>query len=197
MRAKVATSKDLLMLMLYARGPAGEQCEPIRGRTRVMKMVFLFEKEILRKFNFEKIIAADALPDFSPYDFGPFSAQIFTDLEFLHDLGMVSVQPVYGAEPAVEESIEYSYWQASNAMESGDAGPEHEEEFALTSLGRQFVEEGQAGTLTKSQWQVLDDFKARCSGTSLRGLLRYVYTKYPDTTTKSKIRDEIISESPY
>jgi len=195
--AKVTTSKDLLMLLLYAGGQTGQECEPIRGRTRLMKMIFLFEKEVLRKFNANKVIAADALPDFTPYDFGPFSAQVFSDLEFLVELGFVSPKPIGGTELPVEESMEYSYWRAGVASEVDETAPGNEEEFVLTPLGREFVEAGQAGTLGTDQWQVLSDFKARCTGTSLRGLLRYVYTKYPEQTTESKIRDEILSGSSY
>lgn len=73
----------------------------------------------------------------------------------------------------------------------------NEEEFSLTAWGREFVEGGNAGTLSTEQWGVLDEFKSRCTRTSLRSLLKYVYTKYPNTTTESKIRDEILATSPY
>lgn len=195
--AKVTSSKDLLMHLLYAKGHTEKQCEPIRGRTRMMKMVFLFEKELSRKFNLDKAIAKDALPDFSAFDFGPFSSQVFTDLEFLVDMNFVSPKTIRDSQVFMEESMEYSYWQAGADEESENAGPQHEEDFSLTALGQQFVEEGHAGTLTRRQQEVLDEFKARCTAASLRALLKYVYTKYPDTTTQSKIRDEILAESPY
>lgn len=163
----------------------------------MMKMVFLFEKELSRKFNLDKAIAKDALPDFSAFDFGPFSSQVFTDLEFLVDLRFVSPKPIRGSQVVMEESMEYSYWQAGVNDDTDHGGPEHEEDFSLTALGQQFVQEGHAGTLTKRQQEVLDEFKARCTAASLRALLRYVYTKYPDTTTESKIRDEILAENPY
>jgi len=195
--AKVTSSKDLLMHLLYAKGHTGKQCEPVRGRTRMMKMVFLFEKELSRKFNLDKAIAKEALPEFSAYDFGPFSSQVFSDLEFLVDMSFVSPRSVQDSRVVMEESMEYSYWQAGADDESEDAGPQHEEDFSLTALGQQFVKEGHAGQLTIRQQEVLDEFKARCTSASLRALLRYVYTKYPDTTTKSRIRDEILAKSPY
>lgn len=195
--AKVTSSKDLLMHLLYAKGHTGKQCEPVRGRTRIMKMVFLFEKELSRKFNLDKAIAKEALPEFSAYDFGPFSSQVFSDLEFLVDMSFVSPRSVQDSRVVMEESMEYSYWQAGADDESEDAGPQHEEDFSLTALGQQFVKEGHAGQLTIRQQEVLDEFKARCTSASLRALLRYVYTKYPDTTTKSRIRDEILAKSPY
>ena len=68
-----------------------------------------------------------------------------------------------------------------------------EEEFWLSHIGREFVTEGEAGQLGEEQWQALDEFKRRCTGTPLRTLLRYVYTKYPKMTTESKIREQLLS----
>ena len=195
--AKVTSSKDLLMLLLYAKGHTGRPCEPIRGRTRLMKMVFLFDKEIRRKFNVGTTIASEAFPDFSAYDFGPFSAQVFSDLEFLVDMQLVVPEEMTNSQVVMEEAMEYDYWRAGSGSDPEDAGPVNEEEFSLTAWGREFVEGGNAGTLSTEQWGVLDEFKSRCTRTSLRSLLKYVYTKYPNTTTESKIRDEILATSPY
>lgn len=192
--AKISNSKDFLMLLFYAKGHKGNQCEPIRGRTRIMKMVFLFEKEIRRKFNLDKAISSDILPAFEPYDFGPFSSQVFSDLEFLIELGLLGVKPVHEEDILPESGMEYDYWQASAGIDNGSIGPEYEEDFQLTTLGKQFVQDGEAGSVTKEQEKALDEFKARCTGVSLRSLLKYVYTKYPETTTESKIRTEISLE---
>lgn len=194
--AKVSSSKDLLLLLLYARGHKNRVCEPVRGRTRLMKMIFLFDKEVRRRFNLEKAVPKDCLPDFSPYDFGPFSAKVFSDLEFLVELGFVDVRRTSDSATLEEEALEYEYWQAGSDAEVDDTAQPEEEEFALSRIGRQFVEEGEAGELTPEQWRGLDEFKRRCTGTDLRTLLRYVYTKYPEMTTESKIRDELLRETP-
>jgi len=185
------------MLLLYARGSKGTQSEPIRGRTRLMKMLFLFDREIRRKFNLEQRIPDEVLPDFSPYDFGPFSAQVFNDLEFLVDAGFVQVSRPGDAESLPEEGLEYAYWRAGAGAEDGEEESFQEEEFALTELGREFVEAGEAGELTDAQWRVLDEFKKRMISTPLRAILRYVYSKYPKMTTQSRIRDEILANSQF
>jgi len=41
---KIDSPKDLIMALLYAKGPEMEN-QPIHGKTRLMKMIFLFEKE--------------------------------------------------------------------------------------------------------------------------------------------------------
>ena len=189
---KVTSSRDLIMLLLYAKGHSGQTCEPIRGRTRLMKMVFLFGKEVRRRFNLGKVIPEGALPEFTKYDYGPFSADVFADLEFLVELGFVQARTL--GVPFPEEAQEYEYWQAGAVPEDDVSGPEAEEEFSLTPDGRGFVEDELWASLTEHQWAVLDDFKARCTSASLRSLLRYVYAKYPEMTTKSKIRQETLSK---
>jgi hypothetical protein len=191
---KITSSKDLLMLLLAARGHQGRDSEPIRGRTRLMKMVFLFDKEVRPKFNLKKVIPPEAIPDFAPYHFGPFSDTVFKDLEFLVNLGFVTVKRV-GEPLPVEEAAETSeYWEAGGESSIEMEGPDYEEEFSLSSRGKVFVESVLRTDLTTEQKAALDKFKAQCTGFPLRTLLRYVYTKYPDMTTESKIRDEIVSE---
>ena len=186
--ASVASSKDLLMLLLYAKGHKGEQCEPVRGRTRVMKMVFLFDKELRREFNLEKVIPDSAIPNFQAYNFGPFAADIFSDLEFLVELGFVQVSLVEGEDPpSDEEQKEYEYWQAGKGG-GGESDLEAEERFELTPLGQSFVESELLNNFSKEQLAVLDKFKARCTAATLDSLLSYVYTRYPEMAKKSKVR---------
>jgi uncharacterized protein YwgA len=158
-----------------------------------MKMVFLFEKELRPKFRLSSAVPAGAIPDFKPYDYGPFSSDVFSDLEFLVELGFVQVRRL-GDEAGAEEQSEYEYWQAAGADRELEEGPVFEEEFSLTPLGRDFVEDREAGTLTTAQWAALDDFKSRCLKFPLRALLRYVYMKYPLMTTQSRIRDKVVPQ---
>src|SRR3989442_1056554 len=189
---KATSSKDLILLLLYAKGHTGKPCEPISGRTRLMKMVFLFGKEVMPKLRGGQTISPDALPDFTPYSFGPFSSQVFADLEFLVELGFVRVDTDKGSEVLPEETYEYAYWQAGAdpGVEERE-GLQAEERFSLTEIGREFVELGDAGQLTPEQWAVVGEFKSRCTRTPLRALLKYLYTKYPKWASKSKIRDEV------
>ena len=74
-KEKIRSSKDLLLLFLYAKGRTGKSCEPIVGKTRLVKMAFLFQKEILHKFNLDAQIDESAMPEFKGHNFGPFSAK--------------------------------------------------------------------------------------------------------------------------
>jgi len=158
-----------------------------------MKMMFLFDKEIRRSFNLDKKIPESAFPNFEPYDYGPFSSQVYADLEFLVDMGFVSVtKKECSSEECVLESKEYEYWQANSGEEAVVEYVDEITTFSLTKLGRDFVEKKQLGDFTQNQWDILNKFKARCTGIALKALLRYVYNKYPEMATNSKILEEII-----
>lgn len=189
--AKITNSKDVLMLLLYAKGCKGQQCEPILGRTRLMKMVFLFNKEIRRQMNLSKVIPDSAMPDFSAYRYGPYSVHIFEDLEFLIEMGLVEAIYAGDEDKLSEEVEEYAYWQAQTDSDL-EEGEQRQELFQLTDLGKEFVEKELITNLSTEQQKALDEFKHRCTAAELKALLRYVYTKYPDMTKESKIRDEVL-----
>ncbi|MGB9662854.1 MAG: hypothetical protein ACPL5F_12725 [Moorellaceae bacterium] len=73
----------------------------------MQKMVFLFEKEVYPKFKQDKLITEEDLPQFIPYDYGPFSKQVYDDLEFLIDLGFVETE---ATSEQVERGEEAEYW---------------------------------------------------------------------------------------
>ena len=50
MNKKDMNSKDLLLSFLYSPGQTDEYNEPIVGRTKLTKMMYLFEKQIYNKF---------------------------------------------------------------------------------------------------------------------------------------------------
>ena len=71
------TGKELLLSFLYSPGNGEAVNEPILGRTKLVKMMFIFEKEISKDFFKEKDVS---LPEFIPYLYGPYSAQVMDDL---------------------------------------------------------------------------------------------------------------------
>jgi uncharacterized protein YwgA len=189
--SKINSAKDLIMLLLYAKGHKGVEREPIVGRTRLMKMIFLFDKEIRKQFNLGGTISDEAFPDFRAYDYGPFSDQVYSELEFLVDTGFVKPRSADVEEDAPEEALEYEYWQANSNVDNGSEMPKGTEQFELTDVGRSFVEDELIKSFSKDQWQNIERFKVRCTGMPLKAMLRYVYAKYPATTVKSKIKDSL------
>ena len=188
---KIKSAKDLIMLLLYAKGHKGVEGEAVVGRTRLMKMIFLFDKEIRKQFNLGNNIADEAFPDFRPYDYGPFSDQVYAELEFLVDMGFVKAKSGDLEEDAPEEALEYEYWQTNSNVDDGSGVSQGIEQLELTDVGSSFVKDELIKGISKDQWQIIEKFKARCTGMPLKALLRYVYAKYPETTTKSKIKDSL------
>jgi uncharacterized protein YwgA len=191
-KSKIENSKDLLLILLYAPGIKAN-CDPIQGQTRLMKMIFLFKKELQKKFNFNHILGEDAFPDFTAYDYGPYSGKVYEDLEFLVNIGFVQVRKNGQIEVTEEEKREFDYWTATSSSNDELNTDILGREFTLTSIGKGFVEEELWPKLSDNQKNIITEFKKRCTTTSLRSLLRYVYTKYEDMTTKSVIKDEILS----
>lgn len=191
--ARFNSSKDLIMLLLYVPDASGKLSAPIEGQTRLMKMVFLFNKELKKQFQKDGEMDAAVFPDFKAYDYGPYSAQVYADLEFLVNMGFVEVDEVGGAI-SEEERSEFDYWTATGSADDDADLTQFGKTFSLSLLGTEFVEcKLPTWGVTQNQIDLLTEFKTRCCDASLHNLLRYVYTRYPDMTTKSKIKDHVLS----
>lgn len=186
----IQNTKDLILHLLYASGTTGNKCEPIRGRTRLQKMIFLFEKEVWKKFKLDSIIAEDILPEFNAYDFGPFSKEVYDDINFLVTYNMVKAQRLGEGDLDADEIL---YFSEDIPREHRPSEPFVEHSYSLSPIGKKFIEQGEAGKLSANQQKVLDEFKKKVNSISLEALLEYVYTKYPEMTTKSKIKDKVLS----
>lgn len=186
---KIDNRKDYLLLLLYSAGQGKDFNEAIVGRTRLTKMLFLFKQELLSKFRRD---AQGDIPfyEFFPWNFGPFSSQVYEDLKFFQLRGFIDSTDEE-EETSAESAAEWEY--ATELEDSTDnAFTEYvEQRFKLSEKGCAFASK-LFETLSSSQKQMLKEFKARVSGVPLRALLRYVYSEYPDQTTKSTIRDAVL-----
>jgi len=197
MSTSVNNRKDVLLLLLYSPGNAIEPNEPIVGKTRFVKMIFLFKKEALPHFRRGTEISEETFYEFFPWTFGPFSTQVYDDLNFFMLRNFV--QSSLTAEESLPESAaEWEEW----LIRTGVAEPRdeldsyEEEEFALTQKGVAFAALLYS-SLSPSQQKLLRDFKARLQKAPLRAMLKYVYEKYPEFTIRSKIKEEVLGRSRY
>lgn len=191
--AKLKSSKDLLMLLLFVPDASGKEAAPIQGQTRLMKMVFLFNRELKKQFRKDESFDDVVFPEFKAYDYGPYSAQVYADLEFLVNMGFVDVEEAAGGEISEEERSEFDYWTATGNADDDVDLTQVGKTFTLSVMGKKFVS-GKLGSwdITENQLELLTEFKTRCCEASLHNLLRYVYSRYPDMTTKSKIKDHVL-----
>ena len=195
MEKKEMNSKDLLLSFLFSPGTTNKINEPIIGRTKLTKMMFLFEKQIYKPF-FQDEISID-LPLFAPYYFGPFSRQLFEDLSFFQSIGLVITEetdiPLSTADKVeFEEAFdETDEWEAASFDEEEE---KNELSYSLSKGGVAYVQEKIWGRFSQSQRDKLQEFKKQINLISLDSLLRYVYNKYPEDARKSLIADKYIKK---
>lgn len=191
-------SKDLLLCFLYSPGQTDEYNEPIVGRTKLTKMMFLFEKQIYNKFFKDSIEIA--LPDFQPYYFGPFSKQLFDDLIFFESVGLIIANetniPLSAAdkvefENAFDESVVDEWSEATFE----DENEKFESSYSLSEGGVKYVIEKVWSKFSPVQKDKLKAFKSQINAISLDSLLKYVYTKYPEDAKKSIIAHKYMPEA--
>jgi hypothetical protein len=189
---KIDNRRDILLLLLYAPGKSGAINEPIIGRTRLVKMLFLFKQEAMKHFRAGSEITDDNFYQFFAWDFGPFSTQVYDDLTFFILRGFVNSTGA-DEEPLPESAAEWQEWiSLSGAGQSGEEiDPYEDEAFNLTEKGVAFTKP-MYDSLSNAQRQLLQNFKVRLGAAPLRAILRYVYTTYPAMTAQSKIKEEVL-----
>ena len=194
---KSCGGKDLLLLFLYAPGATDQKNEPIYGRTKLTKMVFLFEKELKKDF-FNNVDAS--IFEFTPYLFGPYSRQLLADLDFLVTMGFVEKSdtsiPIANAEKAEDslterEDIWEDIW-GEIEKKSDERIDAFEQKYTLTEKGIRYVETRLWNSLGEYQVSTLCRFKTQISRITLDDLLRYVYNKYLEYTENSTIKDKYL-----
>lgn len=181
--------RDILLLLLYSPGNSPQINEPIVGRTRLVKMIFLFKNEVWKKFKGNIPLTEDNMYEFFAWNYGPFSSDVYTDITFFILRGFIERN--YSNQESLIESVEeWNFWLKTYADENA-AKEYQEEEFKLTEKGISFTNE-LYDSLSDNQKNILKEYKARISNMPLRALLRYVYREYPNQTTKSVIKDDIL-----
>jgi len=189
----INNKKDILLLLLYSKGISDDCNEPIRGRTRLIKMLFLFLKEGLSNFKHGVEVSEENYYKFYPWFYGPFSQQIYDDINFFQLRGFIELKdiPTDNANVAYEELNYYSDLTGIAFEEENDKDEFWEQEIYLTQKGCHFASDLYNG-LSENQKSFLWQFKKKFNSTPLKAILRYVYKTYPDSSTNSIIRDNII-----
>ena len=189
---KLKNTKDLILLLLYAPGTSGKDYEPIQGQTRLMKMIFLFEKEMKKHFKRDAFEEA-VFPEFQAFDYGPYAPKVYADLEWLVNMGFIDVSENQTEQVSEEERQEFDYWTATGSADNDVDTSRLGRSFELSDRGRRFLEKMlPQWNISEEQMRILEEFKSRCVEASLHALLHYTYTRYPEMTGKSKIKQEVL-----
>jgi len=176
---------DILLALLYCEGAGGQIGENIEGITRLDKIMFLLSeseefRDIIEKgYNFE----AD--------NFGPFAPELFDDIEALKQENIVQVVSRRIPRRQIEVADESSVIDPLEDDEPSDTAFSVSK-YQLTKEGLEISKLIYNG-LTPDQKTKLIQVKKTWQNRNLSDLLHYIYTKYPKTTEKSKIRRQVLS----
>jgi hypothetical protein len=185
-----------LLLTLIGTSEDGSITGVVNGITRLQKLLFLLEQEAGLKptgngFKFEA------------YKAGPYSKNLYDDLELLENLDLVTSDPT--AEATALESADIKALSFEDLIVEDDVGPQNaigmrpdsyeERKFGLTEKGRQRVEALMSQQELSPIVEEIRKMKGRFSHYSLTDLLRYVYTKYPAMATESEIIDKVMGKA--
>ncbi len=190
MSNKKLNGADYLLLLLYL-----DNKSPILGAIRLEKMMFLFNNEIAPRLK-ETGLDSDKLPEFIAYNFGPFSKDVYEQVELFKGIGFLQVINL----KAKEELIEADDWEEGPFSKELDyTGFQLNEEkryykYQMLDLGADYVSKKICPELTEEQLAMLLQFKKKITSLSPKQILRYVYTKYPDFTSNSLIKNEVFDD---
>lgn len=180
---------DYLLLLLYLN-----EKEPIKGAVRLTKMMFLFEKQIVPLLK-KRGLESDQLPEFFSYNYGPFSKDIYQQLDLFKGIKFIEIEDIY---------IDDELSSVDNMMENefvdecyeGDVELKIENNYRIYKIadkGSGFVESELLPNIEMQHRILLEQFKKKITDMSIKKLLYYVYTTYPDYTDKSLIKEEVLN----
>jgi len=187
------TRRNLVLLFLGASGDPSDTSGSINGITRFQKLLFLLERE-------GQLVPEGDGFQFEAWKAGPYSAGLYDDLELLDNLGYIQSEvsgKITDAEAAEVDLLDFEDLMGEEEEVSDGITPSpdayEERRFTLTEKGREKV----LDLLSREGVDELVDrirrIKSKYSHYSLSDLLYHVYTKYPDMTTESEIKEKVLS----
>jgi len=140
--------RKLLPLALMYAGDG----EPIEGRTRLQKLVFLMQKR-LEEAGEDPLQSDDY--EFVPYDYGPFSKELYDDLDDTIARGMVEGRE----EDLGEDKVKYDY--------------------EIQDQGKQWVGDQLSKEEAQRILELAEEIKDEYGEVNLSDLIDEVYSRYP------------------
>lgn len=172
---------DLVLLLLAAPTRNKTLTDAVPGITRLEKLLFLLGKETDLS-----TIVEDPLT-FEPYDFGPYSKEVYEAVELLEAAGLLREELAYsGPGRRIDEAEQI-------IIGTDEIADGVERRFFLTDDGKgvaRYLEDSAPADLVETMSSLKDRFGAL----PLRQLIRYVYSNYPESAKRSKIREEVMGE---
>jgi len=181
----IRNKTDLILALLYA-GEGPSRFAPIIGITRLEKLLFLLKTDE----GFLANVPQEDNLNFVPFRMGPWTNEIYDEVDFLESLGLLKKQSQKKRTPAdaVHDDELFSDMVLDKYQNTATGADEETEIFTLTAEGREKASEIW-GRLSTEEKQRLIAVKHRFNNMNLRQFLRYVYKTHPEYTTSSEIKD--------
>lgn len=187
---QVLKNRAELLLVLLGTGDTGAVVggaqAAVKGITRLEKLLFLLTHEM----GFLQGAAEEDGFHFVPFRMGPWTNEVYDEVDFLESIGLLERQGSSQAPAADAEHNDELFSQTIlEKYQKGASSPgEQMEEFSLTESGRKKALE-LWGQLSPADRTKIIDLKRRFARMDLQQLLRYVYKKFPDYTSESEIKE--------
>jgi len=180
------------------------------GITRIQKLLYLLDTE-------EQIHPTGEGFNFEAYKAGPYSSRIYDDLEFLENLnlikrstpsddletGALSTSAVTSDPEQAEVDLTFEDLMGPEdvmAPEPDEIAPTadsyEETRYTLTDEGKRKMEALLSNREYTPFVEGIRKVKSRFAKYSLNDLLYYVYTRHPDMTTESEIKEKVLRRRP-
>lgn len=189
------TRRDLILLLL---GVGDKEAGRLGGITRLQKLIYLLQREEGFQPDGEGF-------EFEPYKAGPYSARVYDDLEFLENIGLIKSEVTdVATDSEAAEIEEIDQLEFDDLFEDkrgngngGASGPPpdayEERQFALTADGLEKFKVLSENESFRPASDAVRRIKSRFGTHSLDDLLYYVYSKYPEMTTESEIKEKVLA----
>jgi uncharacterized protein YwgA len=179
------SSKNLLLLVIGVARDQNSVDKGINGITRLQKLLFLLERE----GGLEK---TESGYKFEPYKAGPYSPVLYDDIEFLENIGLIKSEISGVATEEEVADLEFTFEELMDDKDTNTADAYVEKRFTLTSEGIQKIKSLLESNEYKPVADSIRKIKSKYGNCSLDDLLYYVYTKYPEMTIESEIKDHVL-----
>jgi len=182
---------DILLMLL-----AVDNNTPIVGTTRLQKLLFLVEHE-------KEIRSEEGSFNFEAFKFGPASKTLYDDIEFLVNIGFLEKT---GEDSSIDnlslgdlENVDVKRLLHGVTEAEGDEYEDriYEDTAEDDSIVYRITEKGidylrKNNLLNSNEAEQINNVKKKYGRKSLVELLKYIYTKYPEYTTESEIKDQLL-----
>jgi len=179
------SNRNLLLLMLGVGKSPDCVGQGINGITRLQKLLFLLTAE-------GHVQETKDGYQFQAYIAGPYSPVIYDDLEFLENLGFIQSEISGAATTEEAADIDITFEDLMEDEEANTPDVYDEKRFTLTPEGQEKVKLLLASKEFAPVAEGIRKIKSKYGNYSLDDLLYYVYTKYPEMTTESEIKDHVL-----